>query len=201
MDLDVIAHAHGHPRPGIDPVQAGLRPAPQAEAGGEFLVDRPGEGHCPVDKAVAMVETDHTSLEIGIEPEPPRHRPLIDSAFHEQGEGIAPATVAAEPLAALSRHPQGDAAERLDARADRDLAAALADRGSGAKRRRELTVEIIGEARAGLAAAERAAACQRRRRGAKHLRASKHCPAGQLEAVESGCSKRLRDALTGDGDR
>ena len=53
--------------PGVDPIEAGLSPAPHAEAGRELLVDRPGQGQAAVDEAVAVMEADHAALEIGIE--------------------------------------------------------------------------------------------------------------------------------------
>ena len=121
VDAHVVADLHRHARSGVEPVDPRLRPAPDAEAAGELAVDRPGEGDAAVDEAVAPVEADDAALQVGVEREIPRHRPLIEPAFDEQGEGVAAAAEAAQSLAPLGRDPDRNAGQRLDPDARRDF--------------------------------------------------------------------------------
>ena len=49
----LLRDLHRHARAGVEPVEARLRAAPDAEARGEVAVHRAGQGHAAVDEQVA----------------------------------------------------------------------------------------------------------------------------------------------------
>ena len=62
MDPDVLAHLHGDARADVDAIDARLYAAPDADAGGEFLVDGAGDGQRGVGEQVAAAKADDTAL-------------------------------------------------------------------------------------------------------------------------------------------
>src|SRR5262245_44673352 len=125
---NVAADSHRHARPGVDPIKAGLDSAPDPDAGRELAIDRAREGGGTIGERVAAAKADDPGLDISIERETPRHRPIIDPALCEEREGVAAAAIAAELDAALRRDPHGDRTERVDADTGRELAPAAIDR-------------------------------------------------------------------------
>src|SRR5206468_4206994 len=117
--------------------------------------------------------------------EAPWHGPLVNAAFEEQGEGVAAVAELPQPLTPLGREPHRDACERLNANACGDFAAAPADGRAGPERCRDLTAEIVGEPRAGLAGAQCSAAGERGRAGDARPLAAQKRPGGQLDPVDS----------------
>src|SRR5437763_15412809 len=113
MNLEVAANAHRQTRACVDPVQAGLSPAPHAEPGRELPKQRPGDGQPAVDEEVATMKPDDPALHVGVEAEAPRQRLLVQPAFEEQSEGAAPTAVLADRLAPLGGEPDGDAGQRV----------------------------------------------------------------------------------------
>jgi hypothetical protein len=73
------------PGTGVDPIDARLSTAPQAEPGGELPIDRLRQGQPAVDKPGAAVKADHSALKVRIERQLPRHRPVVNAGFEEQG--------------------------------------------------------------------------------------------------------------------
>src|SRR5437660_1021492 len=103
---------------GVEAVKPRLRPAPDTEPAGEIAEQRPRQRQPAIDEAVA---SDEAALEVSVETEAPRHRPVVDAAFEEYGEGVAPVAKFPEPLPALGGEPQGNVDEGLDAHARRHL--------------------------------------------------------------------------------
>src|SRR3954447_7082837 len=142
MHADIAPHLHADPRARIDAVQAGLCSAPNAEPGGEPFVHWPGERQSTVDEEVAAAHADNAALQVRVDAEAPRHRPLVDAALQEQSEIVAAVAELTEPLAALGGDPHRDAGDWLDPDASGDFAPATADGRAGAERRCDLAGEI-----------------------------------------------------------
>jgi hypothetical protein len=77
VDLHIAADAHRYARSRVDPVNTGLRPAPDPDAGRKLLVHRPGQREPAVDEFFAPVDADDAGLQISIEKQVERHRPVI----------------------------------------------------------------------------------------------------------------------------
>src|SRR5262245_45164513 len=107
MEPAAAADIHADTRPGIDPVEARLGTAPDAEAGRPLLADRPGEGRAAVEKEVAALEADDAALRIEVEVGQAHDRRLVEPAFGEQGKGIAAAPIV-ERLPPLEREGNGN---------------------------------------------------------------------------------------------
>jgi hypothetical protein len=111
-------------------VKAGLSTASHADTRREVAAHGPSHRKCAVDETVAALEADNSSSKVSIQVEPPRHRPLIDAAFKEEGKSIASAPpLASEPLPALGVDPDRQANERLDTDAAGHFGPATADLG------------------------------------------------------------------------
>src|SRR4051812_19188394 len=197
MDLHVVPNAHGQPRADVDSVEARLSAAPDARTQGEIAERGARHGERAIDEQVAAPEADDPALKIGIEAESPRQWAVVEATFEEQGEGASAAAEATDRLAPFGRQPDGDIEQRLNAHAGRCLAAAPADLRAQPRAERNPPVEIVDEARAGLARAELAAGRQRPRSGESGLLAAEERPGGQLQAVELRPERRERRGRLG----
>src|SRR5690349_12840266 len=185
MHLDVLPNAHADTRACIDAIDAGLSPAPHPEPRREILVHWPGQRQPTIHELVAAAHSDHPRLDIAVEEEMERHRAIPQPALDEEREGASPTAELADPLATLGRNPQRYAAERLDADAAGDFAAAPPDVRTAAEGRGDLPREVIEKARASLASPERSAARQRLRSGDPHLLRAQQRPHAHLHPAEA----------------
>ena len=64
MDAHVVANPHRQPRPGIDPVQARLDPAPHSKAGRVAAEKRTGEGEAAVGEQVPASNSDDAAADV-----------------------------------------------------------------------------------------------------------------------------------------
>src|SRR3954451_5812924 len=63
VDLEVLAHLHRDAGTGVAPGDSGLCAAPKAKAGGEILVDWPGQRERAFKEVVAGAHSDEPALE------------------------------------------------------------------------------------------------------------------------------------------
>src|SRR4051794_12272165 len=172
MHADIAPDLHADPGARVDAVQTRLRSAPDTESGGEPFVHWAGERQSTVDEEVVAAHANDAALQVRVEAEPPRHRPLIDAAFEEQGEIVAPVAELPEPLPPFGGDPHRNAGDRLDSDASGEFAPAATYGRAGPEGRRDLAREIVGEARPGLAGAERSVTRERTRSGDSGLLAA-----------------------------
>ena len=112
-------------RPGIlviDPIEAGLRSAPQAEACGEAIVHRSRDGESAVGEHVAAAHAHDTRLRIAVEEQVPSKRLLVDAALGEQGEVRSSRAELADCLTAFGGDREGDGRNRRNSDTGRDFA-------------------------------------------------------------------------------